>query len=176
LLRHRRRSNLRQIHLRQIRLRVRAGGNSLRPLVRLNLTPVAGASEETLPTCRNKTLSVRGIAASTRAAVETRTEVRLTINRPDNLLETHRDPVDLLLRRLNNKLRPIALTRDRSLRRTARLSQIRAAEILDGQAADNPDRIIPNRVNHRGSIKTILAGTPADLVTAGHLSICSSLS
>jgi hypothetical protein len=31
-------------------------------------------------------------------------------------------------------------------------------------------------VNHRGSIKIILAGTPADLVIAGRLSICSSLS
>jgi hypothetical protein len=31
-------------------------------------------------------------------------------------------------------------------------------------------------VNHRGSLKIILAGTPADQVTAGRLSICSSLS
>jgi len=133
---------------------------------------VAGASEEILPPCRNKTLSVRVIAASTLAAVETRIEVRLSTNRPDSLRETHKDHVDLLLRSLNRKLSPIVptvLTRGHLLRRTGRLNRIRAAGIWEGRTEDNPDR-----VNHNVSIKTILAGTLADPVTAGRLSICSS--
>jgi hypothetical protein len=155
----RRRSNLRQI---QLHLRGPAGGNSLLPPVRLNRKPVAEAPEETLATCHNKTRSVRVIAASTRA-VET--------------LETHRAPGGLVLRRLSHKLHPIVPTLGRSFHHLiARLNRIPAAGILVGHTGGNPDQAIRSRANHRGSIKTILAGTPADLVTAGHLSICSSLS
>jgi hypothetical protein len=89
--------------------------------------------------------------------------------------QTHRARADLFRRQLSHKLRqvvPPLLSRGHSLRRVAPLRRIRAPEIL----GDNLDRTILNRVNHHGSIKTILAGTPADMVTAGRLSICSSRS
>src|ERR1700731_4591182 len=60
----RRRSNLRQI---QLHLRGPAGGHSLLPPVRFNRITAPGTPQEILPTDRNKTRSVRVIAASTRA-------------------------------------------------------------------------------------------------------------
>ena len=70
------------------------------------------------------------------------------------------------------QIAPLGLSRGPSLHQAARSNRIRAAGILE----DSLDRIILSRANHRGSIKTTLAGIPADLAIAGRLSTCSSRS
>lgn len=95
-------------------------------------------------------------------------------SRPDSLRETRRGPANLSRRPANHKLGrvvPPALNRGPLFHRIVRRYRIRAPGIL----GDNLDRIILNRANHRGSIKTTLAEIPA-LVIAGLLSTCSSQS